>query len=866
MDTTRQLAAIMFTDIHGYTALMQQSEAKAIAVRERHRQVFDAATENFKGEVIQYFGDGTLSTFSSAVMAVKCAVEMQQQYAGEPPLPVRIGIHLGDIVRTEDDIIGDSVNLASRVESLAVPGSVLISDKVYREIENQEEIEVKSLGEFHFKNDRGKRTIYAVIAPGLVVPDKVELKGKTEDGDDGSQKKRISRPMFLGALAIVIAGVFGFNYLQSQSRIKWVQTEAISEIESLIEVEDYKGAFEQVQEALKIIPDDAKLAELVDQCSRAVNLFTNPDDVQVFRKPYGEENAEWEFVGTTPFEEKRLHLGNSLWRFEKQDFDEQVRMGRGNLEWMSEDTIGLLPAGTTPEGMVYVPGEETRIRLPGIVTTERLHVPDFFMDKHEVTNMEYKEFVDAGGYQNEEFWKYPFQSDGQNLTWADAMTRFTDKTGRPGPAGWSVSDFPEGQENYPVQGVSWYEAAAYAEYVNKALPTVFHFNRAATTSLSDIIVPASNFNDEGAVEGGIFQGVGGFGTYDLAGNVREWYFTRNRDDQQRFIMGGGWSDPYYAAQDGYAQGPFDRSDINGFRCIRYFEDAARRIELEKPLGNTLRDPSKQTPVGDAVFALYARQFVYDQVPFQETSEPIPLDHEDYTCEKVTIDAAYGGERMAVYLYRPRDIQPPYQTVLIFPGAGAIHSTEYSQGSITRLDFLLKSGRALVFPVYKGTFYRRDGLPNGFPAENVFYKEHVIMWTKDVSRTIDYLETLDDFDADRVAFYGLSWGGITGGIIPAIEKRITTIVLTVGGLALQRSLPEVDQLHYLPRIGQPTLMMNGRYDFFFPYETSQRIMFDLLGTPNEHKRHVVADGTHNFPGDQLIKESLDWLDKYLGPVN
>ena len=138
----------MFTDIEGYTALMQRDEVAAVTFRNRHREVFHAALEKHHGKVLHYYGDGTVSTFSSANDAVRCAMEMQAAFREEPVMPVRIGIHQGDILFTEDDIIGDGVNVASRIESFAVAGSIFISDKVYDEIKNQAGIQAVSMGIF----------------------------------------------------------------------------------------------------------------------------------------------------------------------------------------------------------------------------------------------------------------------------------------------------------------------------------------------------------------------------------------------------------------------------------------------------------------------------------------------------------------------------------------------------------------------------------------------------------------------------------------------------------------------------------------------------------------------------------------------
>jgi eukaryotic-like serine/threonine-protein kinase len=172
---------------------------------------------------------------------------------------------------------------------------------------------------------------------------------------------------------------------------------------------------------------------------------------------------------------------------------------------------------------------------------------------------------------------------------------------------------------------------------------------------------------------------------------------------------------------------------------------------------------------------------------------------------------------------------------------------------------------LILPVYKSTFQRADELKSDCPRETALYRDHVIMWGKDLARSIDYLETRDDIDAGRIAYYGLSWGGAMGAIYPAVEKRIRAVVLYVAGFSFQRALPEADQINYVTRVTQPTLMLNGEHDFFFPSETSQRPMFELLGTPPEHKKQMTYPRGHSVPRTDMIKETLAWLDRYLGPV-
>jgi len=182
MPQVRQLSAILFTDIEGYTFLMQQNEQKAIVIRDRHRQVIQREHKEFNGRIIQYTGDGTLSTFQSIVDAVKCALAMQQQFLQEPQVPVRMGLHIGDIVFNDQDIFGDGVNLASRIESLGVAGSILISDKANEELHNHPSLKTVSVGIYQFKNVKRPVEVFALAHEGLVKPAADSLKGKTEEG------------------------------------------------------------------------------------------------------------------------------------------------------------------------------------------------------------------------------------------------------------------------------------------------------------------------------------------------------------------------------------------------------------------------------------------------------------------------------------------------------------------------------------------------------------------------------------------------------------------------------------------------------------------------------------------------------------
>src|SRR5215203_4476442 len=176
----RQLAAILFADMTGYTALMQDNEHLARQKRKRFKEVLEAAIENHDGKILQNYGDGTLSIFNSAINSVNCAISIQQQLQLEPKVPLRIGIHTGDVVMEDESIFGDGVNLASRIESMAVPGGIFISEKVYDEIKNHENIKTRDLGYVELKNVKLPVHLFAIANEGIVVPSRDELKGKTK--------------------------------------------------------------------------------------------------------------------------------------------------------------------------------------------------------------------------------------------------------------------------------------------------------------------------------------------------------------------------------------------------------------------------------------------------------------------------------------------------------------------------------------------------------------------------------------------------------------------------------------------------------------------------------------------------------------
>jgi dienelactone hydrolase len=351
----------------------------------------------------------------------------------------------------------------------------------------------------------------------------------------------------------------------------------------------------------------------------------------------------------------------------------------------------------------------------------------------------------------------------------------------------------------------------------------------------------------------------------MAGNVKEWVW--NASDDRRYILGGAWSEPTYMFYDADARSPWDRQATHGFRLMQYESrvDDVKNAPYKMPYYPPKRDFDTEQPVPDDVFRLYARMYSYDRTPLNAVTESVD-SMPDWTREEVSFDAAYGGERVTAFLFLPKRSSPPYQTVVYFPGSGAIQARANGDIQFERIDFIVQSGRAAVFPIYKGTYERGDALSSDIQDTTSSYRDHVIMWVKDLTRSIDYLETREDINTAELGYYGSSWGAFVAPIMLALEKRLRVGVLRGGGFGLRRSLPEADPFNYAPRVNVPILMLNGRYDYYLPVETSQSAMYRMFATREPDKRHVLYETGHFVPRVKRITETLDWLDRYLGPVN
>jgi dienelactone hydrolase len=674
------------------------------------------------------------------------------------------------------------------------------------------------------------------------------------------------------AALLVIAIVAGLGYvlamtLVDRSRARWAREVALPEIRRLIQEDDYGAAYPLAQQAFRYIPSDPVLAELWPQVADEPQVRTAPPGARVYVKPYSSPDAAWRLLGPTPLEGVTLARGAYRWRIEADGF-EPVELARNSVGEPSPQPVidvDLTPANRVPPGMVGIPPINSPLQLTGFATEDFVAVEPFFIDRYEVTNRQFKEFVDAGGYATREYWQHRVIRNGRPLSWEQAMELFHDSTGRAGPAIWELGTYPADQADHPVGGVSWYEAAAYAAFRGASLPTIYHWAHAALVftrraPIRGPMLEASNFSGNGAVPVGTMDGLGPFGTYDMAGNVREWCWNLSGD--HRWILGGSWSDNAYMFVVPYSLPPLDRSATNGFRLVRY-SDTERLAALSATMQVFRRDYRTERPASDGAFDIFRREFAYSPSPPEARVEATDASHPDWVREKVSLDTGY-GERITAYVFSPKATSGRRQAVVRFSGL-PLGLTSSQNLAPAQFDFIVRSGRVLVMPVWKGYYERDDGfLTLTGDRQLQAMRQRMRQWRQELGQLLDYLTSRPDIRAEAVALTADSFGASTALPAWATEPRLKAAVLILAGLPYREMLPEVDAVNFLPRITIPVLMLGGRYDHLFPFELSQRPMFELLGAPADRKRQVFFDAGHGAPPrGQMVRETLAWLDRYLG---
>jgi AraC-like DNA-binding protein/dienelactone hydrolase len=519
-------------------------------------------------------------------------------------------------------------------------------------------------------------------------------------------------------------------------------------------------------------------------------------------------------------------------------------------KWFNKINISL--GDNLDEEGVYFP--EQRLFLPNTnysKSHENLIIKPFYMDKYEVSNKEYKEFVDAKGYYTKEYWPEKILYEGREISFDKVKTSFVDKSNFPSPKDWVQGNYENGKDLFPVSGISWFEAYAYAQFRGKSLPSVAEWFYAFDRNRPEKALQGANISSYNFTKSRLDSNAENFyGIFDMAGNVREWVSNSIKDLEKKGILGGSFADDTYVAFDFYSQDSWDRSSYNGIRLVKKVEeDISGKIFYEREKERNFYTNYKTT---EKEWSLIKSLYLYDNEDISvNTFDVKPVSEKDYFCQMSKINYST-NDTLPIHLLRSNAKEKSKKVLIFFPGSNALFLDNLSYPAY--FDDILKSGVDIIFPEYLSTYSRKDGLKSDIGNRSMNYRDHLITWVKEVRYAVDYAIE----NGYEPHYFGVSWGGQVGVNILAIENRFKTGILYVGGISLDDVREEIQPEKYAARIKTPTLLLNGRYDFYFPFKSSQEPLFNLLDLEENNKRHVVVDYAHFVPHHIVIEELTNWI--------
>lgn len=681
------------------------------------------------------------------------------------------------------------------------------------------------------------------------LPSRVDPRVERPDEGERTKASRARRmttwarntlPVSAAALLAVVFGALGVSdWLET----RWARTEGFQDFRMRVAERDLVGALSLSERLDPVLSGDEEYESLLTQATFPSTVRSTPDSAEIYIKDYSSPDGPWLFLGTTPLEDVRVPATYLRWRIEPPGLPPVERAALDSY-FSNSIHFDVVARGGTPD-MLRVSGAALNLGAP-----YSMKLQPYWLDRDEVTNAMYAEFVGAGVYPAlVSHWSTPGTGPISTAS-LESAPAFVDRTGLPGPSTWVGGRYPDGEGGHPVSGVSWYEADAYCRWAGKELPTAFHWYGAGGFHGHSSIVELSNFSNQKTASAGASQAIGPYGHADLAGNVREW--VANSHGELRYILGGAYDSPPYLFWVPDAAAPDDRATRNGFRCAVLNEpsDHPSRADVRR------KDPAGPQPtLDDSALAHLADHFAYDGAPLAASVDSVANGSPQWRREFVSFDAGYDGERVQAQLFLPRHHAPPYEVVVFHPGADATRLESAAQAHTWWFDFLVASGRAVIYPTYKGTYERRT--PISGPVD---YRAQIVQRVTDLRRSIDYLETRDDIDVSTLAYYGFSEGALLAPAAATLEDRITRSVVLSGGLFDRPFDPVIEPRNYLAQARTPLLMVGGEFDFIFPVRRSQRPFFEAWNAPEDHKRFVELPFGHAPRHmNEVAAVVLPWLD-------
>jgi DNA-binding winged helix-turn-helix (wHTH) protein/formylglycine-generating enzyme required for sulfatase activity len=680
--------------------------------------------------------------------------------------------------------------------------------------------------------------------------------------------RRFGKPVILAAIvfAMILAAVQVQRVFEKRNKV----AAAIVNAEAMLAGDDYQGAWLQVA---PFLPEkDGRLAALFEKIMLPVSIYTEPAGVPVAYR-FASPGTEWQSLGVTPITNLSLPRGHYKLRIGNDVLMDATNPGVTLNSANREQRVITLPVESVPDGMAFIPGGKYRLGAWGFV--DEFDLGGFFIDRLEVSNRDYQEFVDAGGYQTPEYWQSLIDTSDGRLTWEIIQNNFVDVTGQPGPGTWEQGRYPTGQQMLPVTGVSWYEANAYLAFRKKSLPAAHHWLRAALGPMewkypfASELVPRSNVGTTILLPVDRQSDAEVNGTFDMIGNAAEW--TTLDSHGSKAVIGSSFLDPVWAYNFPQPLDPLQRPGNTGFRGMRTSTSSITGALPEFPLFNDFSGSIQK--VSDEEFAGIKHAFDYTAGTL-DVSKVVLVGEtafENWTRREILIPTGRQDDPLPVFLFIPRHFEAPYQSAIFLPPADS-WSPGFRSDSILienyQIDFVPRSGRVLIWPVYSGSHERYDDYhADAGPERARLALERNRRVRDEVGRVIDYLENENEFDGSRVAVTALSYGATLTPFILATEPRISTAIIYSAGIAPPIPIfanPQNDPNVFWARVRQPVLLVNGRYDPIRPHEFVVRPLLDLLATPTDAKKLILYESGHwPLPRYLMMRDSLQWLDQYLG---
>jgi eukaryotic-like serine/threonine-protein kinase len=732
------------------------------------------------------------------------------------------------------------------------------------------------------------------IALGLawafdVTPDGVVRTGPAEGVAAGgpAPSPRRARVLVLTSSAVVLLAGGGGLLLLRGGDAGPRGPALLSALDDLIADERYVEAFELARpgRARGDVPDSVWL-----QIADHLTVASDPSGARVLALRIEEDadvaSGAWRDLGATPLHGLPVARGEYLLRLELEGHAGVERIASSALTRARNIRAGyggevVLSVPLIPDSLVhgrevvYVPGGMYAIVSRDLQGHSAL-LEDYFLDRFEVSNDDFAAFVDAGGYRAAAYWSDLDRSLGADA--GEARRMFVDRTGLPGPRGWSGQRVLAGQGNLPVVEVTWFEAAAYCRSRGARLPTIYEWEKGARNGQiahgEGVFMPwgflgprgmgaaRANFSSDGPAPVDAFPfGISPYGAYGMAGNAKEW--LSNPTETGRAVTGGSWADPMYVFSEVGSLDPMSHAPTLGFRCARH-ADATRTARSDQgggPVRVAIRTPEYE-PVGDDAFPLLLAHYAYDLRP--SNAEVVDrVEGPGWTRERILFDGV-GETRVIAYLYLPHSGRGPFQTMVFVPSAASFFGTRVTDSAEWLLAPLIRAGRALFVVVMEGMTERE--WPAGFapPAPNsVGFRDQMVRHATELRLGLDYLETRGEIDMSSVAYIGLSWGAGSRLLFAALDDRFRAVAFIGGGIdeRMQPTLPEASNINFAPRIQAPKLLLNGLQDEEHPWLTRALPLWNLLAEPKELV--LVDEAGHVPPLESRVPALRDWMDRVLG---